>query len=132
MTSLGQRLREARLGLGLNQKEAADALGLSNVVLNRYERDERRPDPGVLADIAHAYRVSVDWLLGLTDARELPTEEELLAQLPPEVKAAFRGRGWADLDPETRKHIAWAISMDLDRLKAKKKEEEESENGRTE
>jgi len=67
MNTLGMRLREARERLGLNQKQAAERLGISNVVLNRYERDERKPDPETLRRIAEEYGTSADYLLGLSD-----------------------------------------------------------------
>lgn len=127
-----KRLRQLRTETGMGQADLAVMLNVTPSTISQYETGKRQPDMATLQRLADIFRVSVDYLWGRTDARELPTEEELLAQLPPEVKAAFRGRGWADLDPETRQHIAWAISMDLERLKAKKREEEESENGRTE
>lgn len=67
MSTLGARLKEVRERLGLNQKQAAEKLGISNVVLNRYERDERKPDPETLRRIAEGYGVSIDYLLGLSD-----------------------------------------------------------------
>ena len=127
-----QRLRQLRIEAGYRQAKLAAMMNVTPSTISQYENGRRKPDMATVQRLAGIFHVSVDYLWGRTDARELPSEEELLAQLPPEVKAAFRGRGWADLDPETRKHIAWAISMDLERLKAKKREEEESENDRTE
>jgi len=127
-----ERLRQLREERAMSQEQLGRQLSVTKGTISMYETGKRQPDAEITQRIADFFGVSVDYLWGRTDARELPTEEELLAQLPPEVKAAFRGRGWADLDPETRRHIAWAISMDLERLKAKKREEEESENGRTE
>jgi transcriptional regulator with XRE-family HTH domain len=127
-----ERLRLLREERAMSQEQLGRQLCVTKGTISMYETGKRQPDAETTQRIAGFFGVSVDYLWGRTDVRERPSEEELLAQLPPEVKAAFRGRGWADLDPETRKHIAWAISMDLERLKAKKREEEESKNGRTE
>lgn len=121
---LAERLRELRVAAGLSQEQLAGVLLLHKSTISLYENGRREPDAETMQRIAQYFHVSVDYLLGRTNAQGLPSEEELLAQLPPEVKAAFRGKTWHDLDPETRKHIAWMISMDLERLKAKRKEEE--------
>lgn len=126
-----ERLRQLRNEQKMSQEELGKLLSVTKGTVSMYETGKRQPDPETTQRIADIFHVSIDYLWGRTDVRDLPGEEELLAQLPPEVKAAFRGRGWHDLDPETRRHIAWAISMDLAQLRAKRKEEE-SENQRTE
>lgn len=65
--SLGKRLILAREKAGLLQKEAAEKIGINNSVLSRYEADERRPDPETLTKIASVYKVTTDYLLGLTN-----------------------------------------------------------------
>ncbi|NSW84681.1 MAG: helix-turn-helix transcriptional regulator [Syntrophothermus sp.] len=70
MITLGMRLKAIRERLNLSQKEAAERLGISNVVLNRYEHDERKPDPEMLRRIADQYGVTIDYLVG-RDAGQL-------------------------------------------------------------
>jgi transcriptional regulator with XRE-family HTH domain len=65
--TLGNRLRERREKLGKTQLEAARGLGISNVQLSRYESDDRKPDPDMLARFAEYYRTTTDYLLGRTD-----------------------------------------------------------------
>jgi len=65
--SLGNRLRERREKLGRTQLDAAKGLGISNVQLSRYETDDRKPDPDMLARFAEYYRTTTDYLLGRTD-----------------------------------------------------------------
>ena len=72
--TLGARIRYARKRLGLNQTEASKLLGVSNVVLNRYERDTRHPDPATIKLIADTFHVSSDYLLGLTDDPDTHSE----------------------------------------------------------
>lgn len=63
MKTLGERLVWARDSIGWKQNEAAERIGVSNIDLNRYEKDKRRPDPEKLARIANTYRVSAHWLV---------------------------------------------------------------------
>lgn len=62
--TLGKRLRKAREQAKLTQEEAAQQLGITNVVLSRYENDRRRPDPETMRKLADCYRVSLDYLFG--------------------------------------------------------------------
>lgn len=61
---IGERLRYLRERRKLSQKEAAKHLGISNIVLNRYEKNKRNPDLQMLTMLADFYCVPVDWLLG--------------------------------------------------------------------
>ena len=65
--TLGNRLRERREKLGKTQLDAARGLGISNVQLSRYESDDSKPDPDMLARFAEYYRTTTDYLLGRTD-----------------------------------------------------------------
>ncbi|MFB9277396.1 helix-turn-helix domain-containing protein [Cohnella cellulosilytica] len=71
--TLGNRLRERREKLGKTQLEAARGLGISNVQLSRYESDDRKPDPDMLARFAEFYRTTTDYLLGRTDSPVMDT-----------------------------------------------------------
>lgn len=51
------------------QKEFADELGMSRATVAFYCAGDRVPDALTLRDIAEKCNVSVDWLLGLTDAK---------------------------------------------------------------
>ncbi len=64
---LGERLKELRLERGLTQKQIAEKLNLNCVTYLHYEKAQREPPLGVLADIAAFYGVSTDFLLGITD-----------------------------------------------------------------
>ena len=62
-----ERLKEARKNAGLTQKELAQKTGIAARTICTYERDKL---PGLegTAKIADALSVSVDWLLGRSDA----------------------------------------------------------------
>ena len=66
-TILGERLRELREERGLTQRELAAELNLNPVTYLHYEKDQREPPLGVLADMAEYFGVSVDYLLGLNE-----------------------------------------------------------------
>lgn len=66
--SLGKRLRNTRALRGLTQAQIADAVGVTNVTLSRYESGERRPEPEMLKKLAGILGVSADYLLGTSDA----------------------------------------------------------------
>lgn len=108
--TLGKRLIAARERNGMQQNEAANALGMSNVVLNRYEKDERRPEPDTLRKLADFYGVTADYLVGRTDDPMLPErvlESAAQYDLPPEGVLYFRKL--QNLSPETRKKFIEAF-----------------------
>lgn len=58
----GRRLRAARRYAGLTLKEAADLIGYSWVAVERWEKDQCLPKPGVLWHLRHVYGVGEDWI----------------------------------------------------------------------
>lgn len=64
---LGKRLKELREERNLTQKQVADALKINSVTYLHYEKAQREPPLGLLAEMAAYFNVSVDYLLGLTD-----------------------------------------------------------------
>ncbi len=67
MDTLGKRLKILRERNNYSQKRVADAIGLTNVQLSRYESGDRNPDPDTLNLLADFFGVSTDYLLGRTD-----------------------------------------------------------------
>ncbi|MBX7227389.1 MAG: helix-turn-helix domain-containing protein [Chitinophagales bacterium] len=66
--SFGKRLTDARKKKGLSQEDVALALGTKAPVIGRYERDEMKPSIEAAAKIADVLEVSLDWIVGNTDA----------------------------------------------------------------
>ena len=64
------RLRELRVGAGLNQTEIADILGMQQNQYSRYERGERELPMHQFVVLAQHYQVSLDYMVGLSDTRE--------------------------------------------------------------
>ncbi|MFG3611277.1 helix-turn-helix domain-containing protein [Rummeliibacillus stabekisii] len=68
MSSLGMRIKKLREQNNISQKDFAKKIDVSNVVLSRYESDERKPDYDTLEKIADYYDVSIDYLLGRSES----------------------------------------------------------------
>jgi transcriptional regulator with XRE-family HTH domain len=59
----GERLKKARQRKGLTQAQLGKLLNVSDATINRYEREQRKPDPEMLRKLAEVLDVSVDYLL---------------------------------------------------------------------
>lgn len=64
----GTRIRQLRLEMGMSQVEFAEKLGLSKQILSLYEVGKRSPKIAQVKKFAEILKVSVDYLMGDTDA----------------------------------------------------------------
>lgn len=64
------RVRDLREDHDLKQKELAEFLNCSQQVYSNYELGQRDIPTEILIRLSEFYRVSVDYLLGLTDRPE--------------------------------------------------------------
>lgn len=71
MSSVGERIRERRLALGLSQRDLASE-GVSYAYISRLEANTRRPSVRALRKLAVKLDVSVHWL---ETGEEDPAEE---------------------------------------------------------
>jgi len=62
ISTLGRRLRAARISAGYTLKEAAGMIGYSWVGVERWEKDVCLPKPGVLWHLANIYEAGADWI----------------------------------------------------------------------
>lgn len=69
------RLRKERECLGLMQKEMAQKLNIPPNTYNGYETGKRSPNLEVAKHISDTLDISVDYLLGRTDERNLNKEK---------------------------------------------------------
>ncbi len=82
---IGDFIRDLRRSAGVSLRQLAERAGVSNPYLSQIERGLRRPSAEVLAQIAHALRVSTPALYlkaGLLDPREGPGVLEAIAADP--------------------------------------------------
>lgn len=71
-SAIGERLREERERLGLNQEELGQRGGVNRNTQGKYEKSERSPDAVYLAGIAQH---GVDVLYVVTGARQVRLDE---------------------------------------------------------
>lgn len=85
--NMGDKLKSLRTEKKLTQKQVADQIGLAISAVSSYESGSRYPSYDVLVQLAHIFHVSTDYLLGMTDKRNIDVtslgdeEIELISQL---------------------------------------------------
>ena len=65
-TSLAQRISKLRKDLNLTQTQVADQLGITQQAYGRYEAAQRKIPIDLMPDLAKAFDVSVEDLLGVS------------------------------------------------------------------
>lgn len=84
---MGEKLKSLRIEKKLTQKQVADRIGLAISAVSSYESGTRYPSYDVLVKLARIFHVSIDYLLGMTDKRNIDVtglndnEIELVSQL---------------------------------------------------
>ena len=87
MVNMGEKLKSLRIEKNLTQKQVADRIGLAISAVSSYESGTRYPSYDVLVKLARIFHVSTDYLLGITDTRNIDVtglndnEIELVSQL---------------------------------------------------
>lgn len=85
--NMGEKIKSLRIEKKLTQKQVADRIGLAISAVSSYESGARYPSYDVLAKLARIFHVSTDYLLGMTDTRNVDVtglndnEIELVSQL---------------------------------------------------
>lgn len=67
MNTLGDRLRELRSEINLEQKELAKILNVHKGTVSNWENDKRSPDKEMISKIASYFDVTTDYLLCRTN-----------------------------------------------------------------
>lgn len=84
---MGDKLKSLRIEKKLTQKQVAERIGLAISAVSSYESGSRYPSYDVLVRLAHIFHVSTDYLLGMTDKRNIDVtgladdEIEIVSQL---------------------------------------------------
>lgn len=61
--TIGKRLKQLLNKLEMTQTALSKAIGISNVVINRYIKDKTIPDYNFLSKMAETYKVNINWLI---------------------------------------------------------------------
>lgn len=128
----GARLRDARLAAGLKQDEVAQAAGVSQSVVSKYERGSVEPDEALIAKIAGVLGRSVNWLYGLpeetevsphwTDKARLQAARELTVSVAVRLKAILDGvlfTATSDLRPPVKEFKIAVFEAELAMLQSR-------------
>jgi len=87
LVNMGEKLKSLRNEKKLTQKQVADQIGLAISAVSSYESGTRYPSYDVLVKLASIFHVSTDYLIGMTDTRNVDvtglndSEIELISQL---------------------------------------------------
>ena len=71
MVNMGNKLKALRIEKNLTQKQIADRIGLAISAVSSYESGTRYPSYDVLVKLARIFHVSTDYLLGMTNTRNI-------------------------------------------------------------
>lgn len=77
----GDIIQDLRMSKGLSQQELADELKIGRSTLANYEQSKREPNYETLEKISRYFKVSVDYILGLTDKKNDYTHEHTLNEI---------------------------------------------------
>lgn len=81
MMTLGKRIATLLQNRGMQQKELAETIGITEATMSRYISGEREPKPEMLANIATALHTTSDYLLGIErDEFDLPKVRRMIAR----------------------------------------------------
>lgn len=70
-STLAQRIKSLRLSLKLTQREFAKKAGCTAATLSAYENGSKSPSLEIVKGIAEAFNISIDWLCGLSEKKDL-------------------------------------------------------------
>lgn len=70
------RIYDLREDADMSQKELAEALSLKSSAISKYEKGLTQPTLATLIKIAEVFRVSVDYLLGLSSVKNPYSPEQ--------------------------------------------------------
>ena len=106
------KLKEIRENAGMNKKEFANYIGSKYTTYNGYETGAREPDSDFLILISKKFDVSIDYILGLQDEKEILHSYQLQAHEYEHIKK------YRDLDETGRKHVDTVILWESERIQA--------------
>lgn len=84
MSTFQDRIKQLRTEKGITQQDLSDKLGITKSILSKYENGHREPGREILNSLADFFDVSVDYLLGRTDRKEIYILEK--KDLPDELQ----------------------------------------------
>lgn len=112
-----EKLKEIRERTGMNKKEFASFIGIKYTTYNNYETGEREPGSDFLILISQKFDVSIDYILGLQDEKEIKHSYELRAYEYDHIKK------YRALDPHGKSHVDSVLDWETTRVKSLQEKE---------
>lgn len=109
MNQLSKRMKLLRSERGIKQKELAMSLNCSIAAVSGYENGRNEPGMDTLIKIADFYRVSTDYLLGLTDLPDPVDQRPCLVNSSYPVSRFLRLL--KQLSPKDRSFLAYGLRL---------------------
>ena len=70
MNQLSQRIKELRQQKNITQKQLSEVLAVTPLTIQRYECGSRCPDIDTVIELCKYFKVSSDYLIGLSDKQQ--------------------------------------------------------------
>lgn len=91
-----ENLRKLRIENGISQQQLGEALLVSQQSINKYENHNVEPDVQGLISIAEYFDVSLDYLVGRTEIREMVDKMKMSELTDEEMRLISRFRVLAE------------------------------------
>lgn len=110
--TFGNRLAECMKKAGYNQKQLAEAIGVTPVRLNYWIKDKRQPDIAWIKKLASVLNVSADYLIGNAEEESASALDALVEERGLSASDRNLIEGILSLTPEQREALtAFATSL---------------------
>ena len=109
MNGLGEVLQTARRAHGLTQDELADAAGITQAALSRYEQGLREPDEAILTSLAAKLGVTVGFLRSAGSVQGAVAVDAHMRR-----RATAKATHWRQLEAQLnmyRMHVRWMFEQ---------------------
>lgn len=117
-STFGDRLKELRLERNLTQLELAQIFFISKSSVCKYEKGNNFPEASLLQKIADYFSVSVDYLLGKSDDRKIPNDDDIHLKYAVKLADILKRNGY-ELTEEVIPDIVDYAKYKLEQLKKK-------------
>ena len=114
---IGDKLKEIRENIHMNKKEFATYIGTKYTTYNGYETGTREPDSDFLIMISQKFDISIDYILGLQDEKEIRRSYELKSHEYEHIKK------YRALDPIGQSHVNSVLDWETTRLSSLKEKD---------
>lgn len=71
MNTIGNRIREYRIGKKLEQKQLASLIGVARVTISQYENNARKPTFDNMIKLSRVFGISLDEICGLETTKTI-------------------------------------------------------------